>query len=40
MFQIEQILKDEKNILKDRIRHYAEVCEDLIRKMNHLRPKD
>ena len=35
MNQIEQILKDEKNILEDRIRHYAEGCEDQ-RKMNCL----
>ena len=26
MFQIEQILKDEKKILEDRIRHYVEGC--------------
>ena len=32
MFQIEQILKGEKKILEDRIRHYAEGCEDLIKK--------
>ena len=31
MFQIEQILEDEKNILEDKIRHYAECCEDLIK---------
>ena len=30
MFQIEKILKDEKNILQNRIRHYAEGCENLI----------
>ena len=32
MFQMKQILKDQKNILEDRIRHYAEGCEDLIKK--------
>ena len=32
MFQIEQILNDEKKILEDRIRHYAKGCEDLIKK--------
>ena len=37
MFQIEQILKDEKNILKDRIRRYAEGCEDLIKKDESLK---
>ena len=26
MFQIEKILKDEKDILENRIRHYAEGC--------------
>ena len=31
MFQIEKILKDEKDILENRIRHYAEGCEELIR---------
>ena len=37
MFQIEQILKDEKTILEDRIRHYAEGCEDLIKKNESLK---
>ena len=37
MFQIEQILKDEKNILEDRIRHYAEGCEDLLKKNESLK---
>ena len=36
MFQIEQILKDEKNILEDRIRHYCEGCEYLIKKNESL----
>ena len=36
MFQIEQILKDEKNILEDRIRHYDEGCEDLIKENESL----
>ena len=31
MFQIEQMLKDEKNILEDRIRHYAKGCKHLIK---------
>ena len=29
MFQIDQILKDEIKELENRIRYYAEVCEDL-----------
>ena len=37
MFQIEKILKDEKNILEKRIRHYAEGCEDLIKKNESLK---
>ena len=37
MFQIEKILKDEKNILEDRIRHYAEGCEEIINKNNSLK---
>ena len=37
MFQIEKILKDEKNILENRIRHYAEGCEDLIKKNESLK---
>ena len=37
MFQIEQILKDEKNISKDIIRHYAEGCEHLIKKNESLK---
>ena len=31
-FKIEQILKDEKKILKDKTHHYAEGYEDLIKK--------
>ena len=31
MLQIKQILKDEKKILEDRIRHYVVGCEDLIK---------
>ena len=37
MFQIEKILKDEKDILENRIRHYAEGCEDLIKKNESLK---
>ena len=37
MFQIEQILKDKKNILEDRIHHYAEGCKDLIKKNESLK---
>ena len=37
MFQIEKILKDEKNILENRIHHYAEGCEDLIKKSESLK---
>ena len=36
MFQIEKILKDEKIILKNRIHHYVEGCEDLIKKNESL----
>ena len=36
MFQIEQLLKDGKRILKDGIRHYAKGCEDLIKKNESL----
>ena len=32
MFQIEQILKEEKNILGNIIHHYAEGFENLIKK--------
>ena len=37
MFQIEKISKDEKNILEDRICHYAKGCEDLIKKNESLK---
>ena len=37
MFQIEKIIKDEKDILENRIRHYAEGCEDLIKKNESLK---
>ena len=37
MFQIEKILKDERNILENRIWHYAEGCEDLITKNKSLK---
>ena len=37
MFQIEQLLKDEKIIWEDRICHYAEGCEDLIKKNESLK---
>ena len=37
MFQIEKILKDEKNILENRIRHYAEGCKELIKKNESLK---
>ena len=37
MFQIEKILKDEKDILENRIRHYVEGCEELIKKNESLK---
>ena len=37
MFQIEKILKDEKNILENRIRHYIVGCEDLKKKNESLK---
>ena len=37
MFQIEKILKDEKNIIESGIRHYAEGCEALIKKNESLK---
>ena len=37
MFQTEKILKDEKNILENRIRHYAKGREDLIKKNESLK---
>ena len=32
MFQMEKILKDEKDILENRVRHYAEGCEQILTK--------
>ena len=37
MFQIEKILKYEKNILENKIRHYVEGCEDLTKKNESLK---
>ena len=37
MFQIEKILKDEKDYLENKIRHYAEGYEELKKKIESLK---